>query len=62
MPDPNEDLTSYEQEMLDRIDRDIDENPECLVPLSEAMLQKIAELTEGVEVDLDAPIEGDVDL
>ena len=41
---------------------DIQRRPEALVALSPALAGRIAALTEGVKVDLDAPIDGDVDL
>ncbi len=42
--------------------RDIQKNPANLKGLSPDLAKRIATLAEGVEVDLDAPIEGDVDL
>lgn len=41
---------------------DIKNRPDALTALSPALAERIAALTEGVEVDLDAPIHGDVDL
>lgn len=41
---------------------DIKRRPEVLATLSPALAERIAALTDGVEVDLDAPIDGDVDL
>ena len=41
---------------------DIKRRPEALTALSPALAERIAALTEGVKVDLDAPIDGDVDL
>lgn len=41
---------------------DIKRRPEALIALSPALAERIAALTEGVKVDLDAPIDGDVDL
>ena len=41
---------------------DIKRRPEALTGLSPALAKRIAALTEGVKVDLDAPIDGDVDL
>jgi len=41
---------------------DIARRPEALVPLTPAFRARIARLTKGVSADLDAPIEGDVDL
>ena len=42
--------------------QDIKRRPEALTVLSSALAERIAALTEGVKVDLDAPIDGDVDL
>jgi len=39
-----------------------DLRPERVVPLTPALLERISELTKGVKVDPDAPIDGDVDL
>jgi antitoxin PrlF len=41
---------------------DIRRRPEALTALSPALAARIADLTEGVKVALDAPIDGDVDL
>jgi len=42
--------------------RDIKNRPEAVVALSPALAERLGKLTEGVKVDLDAPIEGDVGL
>jgi antitoxin PrlF len=47
---------------LDLLEKDIEENPTRLVPVSEEMLKEIYDLVGDVEIDLDAPIEGDVEL
>lgn len=41
---------------------DIKRRPEALAALSPTLAARIEALTEGVKVDLDAPIDGDVDL
>lgn len=41
---------------------DIRRRPEALAALSPTLAERIGALTKGVKVDLDAPIEGDVDL
>jgi antitoxin PrlF len=41
---------------------DIHRRPEALASLSPALAARIAELTKDVAVDLDAPIDGDVEL
>jgi antitoxin PrlF len=46
--------------VLDLLAWDISTRPEALVPLTEALSARVEQLTEGVTVDLDAPIEGDV--
>jgi antitoxin PrlF len=44
------------------IDTDIQHRPEALTALSSSLADRIAELTRGVPVDLNMPIEGDVAL
>ncbi len=41
---------------------DIARRPEAVTALSPALAERLAALTEGVKVDLEAPIDGDVDL
>jgi antitoxin PrlF len=41
---------------------DIAQRPDAIEALSPALASRLAELTEGIEVDPDAPIEGEVDL
>ena len=41
---------------------DIKRRPEALTALTSALAERIATLTEGVKVDPDEPIDGDVDL
>lgn len=41
---------------------DIQRCPEALVGLTPMLAERLAALTDGVEVVLDAPIDGDVDL
>ena len=41
---------------------DIGRRPEALTALSPALAERIASLTKGIAVDLDAAIDGDVDL
>lgn len=54
-------MKSTEEQFLDFLSNDIDEHPENLVPVSTEMWNSIKELTDGVEVDLDSPIEDDED-
>jgi antitoxin PrlF len=42
--------------------RDIEKSPQNLKTLSPDLAKRIASLAKGIEVDLDAPIAGDVDL
>lgn len=41
---------------------DIARRPEAVTALTPALAERIAMLTDGVKVDLEAPIDGDVDL
>ena len=41
---------------------DIQRRPEVLTAFTPALAERLSMLTQGVKVDLDAPIEGDVDL
>jgi antitoxin PrlF len=47
---------------LNFLEKDIEEHPSRLVPLSDELLKEIHDLVGDVEIDLDAPIEGDVHL
>jgi antitoxin PrlF len=47
---------------LDLLAHDFQKHPESLKALTPALAARIAELTHGVEVQPDAPIEGDVAL
>jgi antitoxin PrlF len=47
---------------LELLARDIETRPETLVPLTEDFIDRMQELTKGIVVDPDAPIEGDVGL
>ena len=42
--------------------QDIKRRPQALAAVTSALAERIAKLTKGVKVDLDAPIDGDVDL
>jgi hypothetical protein len=46
--------------MLDILDKDIREGR--VQPIPQSLLDRARELTEGIEVDLDEPLEGDIDL
>ena len=47
---------------LDFIAKDIERRPEAVQPLSRSFAARLTSLTKGTSVDLDAPIEGPVDL
>jgi antitoxin PrlF len=47
---------------LDFLAHDIQRRPEAIATLSPALAARIEALTEGMDVDLDAEIEGEVDL
>ena len=54
---------SFEERVLTRLDDDFAQRPEqSIVPVRAALLDRSAMLTQGMEVDLDAEIEGDVTL
>ncbi|MES5097440.1 type II toxin-antitoxin system PrlF family antitoxin [Agrobacterium sp. BA1120] len=42
------------------LSQDMEKHPEHIQEFPEALRQRMMELTKGVEVDLDAPIDGDV--
>jgi antitoxin PrlF len=44
------------------LEREIETHPETLVPLTDALFERIAAITEGVVVDPDEAIEGEVDI
>jgi antitoxin PrlF len=50
------------ESFLNFLARDIERHPERVTAFPPALVQRITELTKGMEVDLDAPIEGDVEL
>ena len=47
---------------LDFISKDIEQRPDSVKPLSKEFAARMASLVKGKKVDLDAPIDGDVDL
>lgn len=42
--------------------RDIERRPEAIKPLVAPLAERLARATEDIEVDLDAPVDSDVDL
>jgi antitoxin PrlF len=50
------------EDFLALLAQDLREHPEHVQSLGTELKARIAELTEDVEVDLDAPIEGDVEI
>jgi len=47
---------STEEKFLDLLDKSMLENPELVKPISKDLWNKIKELTEGVNADIDAPL------
>jgi antitoxin PrlF len=47
---------------LDLLARQVETQPETIMPLTEDLIERIEELTRGIAVDPDAPIEGDAGL
>jgi antitoxin PrlF len=47
---------------LDFLARDMASHPEQLTGLTPDLVSHIQRLTEGIDIDLDAPIEGDVEI
>jgi len=47
---------------LTLLERDLAARPQALVPLSAGMAERMVAATQGVEVAVDSPIEGDVAL
>lgn len=54
--DLSESLGALEEEALSLIDKDIDTNPEGILLVTNELWDKVKELTQGVEVDLDASL------
>lgn len=50
------------QEFLGFLARDLERRPEAIAALDESLARRMASLTDGVDVDLDAPIEGETAL
>lgn len=50
------------ESFLNFLARDIERHPERMTAFPPALARRITELTKGMKVDLDAPIEGDVEL
>jgi antitoxin PrlF len=57
MDEPEEDPVIAK--FLEFLERDIANNPQNLVPFDKALMDEVEELTAGVEVDMDAPLEDD---
>lgn len=47
---------------LDLLEEDMAARPQAMLGISASMIEKLQSLTHGIEVDLDAPLEGDVNL
>ena len=56
----------HESPVIDRflsfIANDLEQRPEAVVALSPQLVTRISALTEGVTVNVDDPLEGDVEL
>jgi antitoxin PrlF len=50
------------EDFLDFVARDLQRHPEALKGLSREFAARLASLTKGKRVDIEAAIEGDVDL
>jgi hypothetical protein len=57
-----EQLTDYEKAVLAKIDHDMAKGGVEFKPLDESLLRRIDDLVGDMDIDLDAPIEGPVDL
>jgi antitoxin PrlF len=61
--DDEEDADPVIASFLDFLARDMQEHPSAAVTdIPDALRQRIHKLTNGMSVDIDAPIEGDVDI
>ncbi|AMM44039.1 hypothetical protein FDG95_gp503 [Pectobacterium phage vB_PcaM_CBB] len=58
---PKECLGNYEEQFLDFLSKDIDEHPENVRPVSKELWEHVEQLVQGVEVNLDEPLEDDDD-
>jgi prlF antitoxin for toxin YhaV_toxin len=58
--DPEEDPTLLA--FLDFLEREIEDRPERLVPVTRELVARMRRLTSGVKVNPDEPIEGPVEL
>jgi len=59
---PQEDTDPALGPFLDLLTRDLTARPEAIAPLEPALVARITELVDGVAVDLDEEIEGEVAL
>jgi len=50
---------SFEEAFLDFLDQDIRQNPHHVKNVPQSLIARARELTRGVEVDLDAPLDPD---
>lgn len=61
-PIPHADLMVEDPEIvrvLEMLERDILTNPEKLKPISQALINRMVELVDGVDLDLDATLSPD---
>lgn len=52
-------MKSTKEQFLDFLSRDIDEHPENVHPVSKELWEHAKQLVQGVEVNLDEPLEDD---
>lgn len=52
----SDDMDRKVEDVLLHIDRDLQDNPTCIKPVTLPLIEALKELTDGVEVDLDAPL------
>lgn len=57
-----EDVDPVVESFLSFLAHDMNEHPEAIKAFPPALADRIASLTKGMKVDLDVPIEGEVDL
>lgn len=55
-------LGDYEEKFLEFLAKDIEEHPENVQPVSKELWEHAKQLVQGVEVNLDEPLEDDDDL
>lgn len=54
--------TDATEAFLDLLEEDIAARPQAMLGIPASTIARLRSLTHGIEVDLDAPLEGDVNL